>query len=325
MKAGRKLESDREDSPHQLAGGASGCVLRASDFELKLATNPRWTGNLPRMRQTPCQDLIVDVGMNNGDDTGFYLECGFRVVGIEANEALCKQVGARFPEAIRDGRLVILQVAVAAESGQVEFWINEEHPEWSALDVASAARGGHRHRKVIVPAVRFEDLLRKHGVPHYLKVDIENAEHFCLDGSRRVGLPSYLSVEISSDSIVDACRELGYQRFMLVEQSSLLPIDDWSGPLGWTAQLPRILTTHRALPFRLIRKLAGYPRIRALGQRSRRFPGRDFPIGSSGEFGANLMGKWIAADAVKELWRRHQRHWTGHGREFWCDLHAALG
>jgi hypothetical protein len=110
---------------------------------------------------------------------------------------------------------------------------------------------------------------------------------------------------------------------MLVEQSSLLPIDDWSGPLGWTAQFPRILTAHRSWPYRLIRKLVGYQRIRALGQRSRRFPGRDFPIGSSGDFGSNLTGTWVSGDAVKALWHRHYRHWTSHGREFWCDLHAS--
>lgn len=275
------------------------------------------------MNVSPTQDLIFDVGMNNGDDTGFYLECGFRVVAVEAHETLCRQVAARFPEAVGDGRLTIRNVAVAGEAGEVEFWINEEHSEWSALDQASAARGGHRHRKVTVPAVRFGDLFRQHGVPHYLKVDIENADHFCLEAIREVGLPSYLSLELSDEAPIDACRALGYQRFMLVEQSSLLPIDDWSGPLGWKAQFPRILTTHRAWPYRLIRKLVGYQRIRALGQRSRRFPGRDFPIGSSGEFGPNLTGTWISAELVKELWRRHHRHWTSHGREFWCDLHAS--
>ena len=97
------------------------------------------------MNTSPTPDLIFDVGMNNGDDAGFYLECGFRVVAVEANEAFCGQVAARFPEAVRDGRLVIQNVAVAGEPGEVEFWINEDHPEWSALDVASAARGGHRH------------------------------------------------------------------------------------------------------------------------------------------------------------------------------------
>ena len=276
------------------------------------------------MDTSPTQDLVFDVGMNNGDDTAFYLECGFRVVAVEANDALCRQVAARLPKAIASGRLKILNVAVAGDPGQVEFWINEDHPEWSALDVASAARGGHRHRKVKVPAVRFGSLLREHGVPHYLKVDIESADHFCLEGLREVGRPEYLSVEVSDVALVDACRDLGYRRFMLVEQSSLLPIDDWTGPFGWTAQWSRILTAHRAFPFRLIRKLVGYQRIRSWGSRSRRFPGRDFPIGSSGDFGPNLTGTWISADEVKALWHRHHRHWTSHGREFWCDLHAGV-
>lgn len=275
------------------------------------------------MDMSPTPDLVFDVGMNNGDDTAYYLECGFRVVAVEANDALCRQVSGRFPEAIVAGRLTILNVAVAGEPGQVEFWINEDHPEWSALDVASAARGGHRHRKVTVPAVRFADLLRSHGVPHYLKVDIESADHFCLEGLREVGLPDYLSVEVSDVALVDACQALGYRRFMLVEQSSLLPIGECSGLSGWVSQAPRILTAHRAWPFRLIRKLVGYRRIRALGQRSRRFPGRDFPIGSSGDFGRNLTGEWGSAESVKALWHRHHRHWTSHGREFWCDLHAS--
>ncbi len=34
------------------------------------------------MNTSPTPDLIFDVGMNNGDDAGFYLECGFRVVAV---------------------------------------------------------------------------------------------------------------------------------------------------------------------------------------------------------------------------------------------------
>jgi len=54
------------------------------------------------MNTSPTPDLIFDVGMNNGDDAGFYLECGFKVVAVEANEAFCGQVAARFPEAVRE-------------------------------------------------------------------------------------------------------------------------------------------------------------------------------------------------------------------------------
>jgi 16S rRNA A1518/A1519 N6-dimethyltransferase RsmA/KsgA/DIM1 with predicted DNA glycosylase/AP lyase activity len=42
------------------------------------------------------QDLIYDVGMNNGDDTAYYLRRGFRVVAIEADTRLVRCAAERF-------------------------------------------------------------------------------------------------------------------------------------------------------------------------------------------------------------------------------------
>ncbi len=275
------------------------------------------------MSHLPPDPLVFDVGMNNGDDTAFYLEMGCRVVAVEANTALCEQVAARLPGPVRDGRLTILNAAVASEAGEVEFWINEDKPEWSALDRTSAERGGHRNVKVRVQAVRFADVLRQFGIPYYLKVDIENADHFCLEGIRETGLPEFVSVELSNLELLQTYEELGYTQFLLVEQSSLLPVQPWDWLTGWTEQLPRILATHRGLLSRMARKACGYPRIRSWGRRSRRFPNREFPIGSSGGFGRDLPGRWCTGAEIRDLWPRHLKHWTDHGREFWCDLHAA--
>jgi predicted RNA methylase len=41
-------------------------------------------------------DLVYDVGMNNGDDSAFYLRAGFRVVAVEANPLLCRAAESRF-------------------------------------------------------------------------------------------------------------------------------------------------------------------------------------------------------------------------------------
>ncbi|TIL80880.1 MAG: FkbM family methyltransferase, partial [Mesorhizobium sp.] len=41
-------------------------------------------------------DLVYDVGMNNGDDTAYYLHRGFRVVAIEADPDLCNGAVSRF-------------------------------------------------------------------------------------------------------------------------------------------------------------------------------------------------------------------------------------
>jgi hypothetical protein len=56
------------------------------------------------------QDLIYDVGMNNGDDTVYYLRRGFRVVAIEADPRLAKSAAERFRTQISSGQLRILNI-----------------------------------------------------------------------------------------------------------------------------------------------------------------------------------------------------------------------
>ncbi len=43
----------------------------------------------------PVNDLVYDIGMNNGDDTAYYLSLGFRTVAIEANPELVDQPAAQ--------------------------------------------------------------------------------------------------------------------------------------------------------------------------------------------------------------------------------------
>src|SRR5262245_43578507 len=53
-------------------------------------------------------DLIYDVGMEDGTDTGFYLKKGFRVVAVEADPELASRARERFSDEIAAGRLVVL-------------------------------------------------------------------------------------------------------------------------------------------------------------------------------------------------------------------------
>ena len=57
------------------------------------------------LERTFRDDLIIDIGTNNGDDTAYYLEKGFNVVAVEANPSLCATLASRFAAEIRDGRL----------------------------------------------------------------------------------------------------------------------------------------------------------------------------------------------------------------------------
>src|SRR5436305_406896 len=84
--------------------------------------------------------IIFDLGMNNGDDTAFYLSRGFNVVALDANPTLCEQAGQRFQAAINDGRLTILNAAIWDKSGEATFYINLDNDHWSSLDAQWATR-----------------------------------------------------------------------------------------------------------------------------------------------------------------------------------------
>ena len=67
-------------------------------------------------------DLIFDVGCNNGDDTDSLSAKGFQVVAIDADRDLCDQVSRRFAAEITAGRCEVICGAVGERTGDlVEF------------------------------------------------------------------------------------------------------------------------------------------------------------------------------------------------------------
>src|SRR6185436_16484350 len=79
--------------------------------------------------------LVFDLGMNNGDDTAYYLRRGYDVVSVEANPALCDQARRRFAAAIGEGRLQIVHAALSDQEGEATFHINLDNDHWSSLDI----------------------------------------------------------------------------------------------------------------------------------------------------------------------------------------------
>jgi FkbM family methyltransferase len=88
-------------------------------------------------------ELVFNIGMHDGSDTTYYLAAGFRVLAVEADPSLVAQVSRRFPEEIQSGQLIILNVAMAAEEGESEFWINETQSTLNSFNRETTARRGH--------------------------------------------------------------------------------------------------------------------------------------------------------------------------------------
>lgn len=227
-------------------------------------------------------DLIYDVGMHKGEDTEFYLKKGFRVIAIEANPDLCTECERLFPERVQSGQLVIINKAIAEEAGEIEFYINEGRSVWGTADKNWMIRNekqGFPSRVTIVKAVTISEILREHGMPYYMKIDIEGLDHLCISGLQEVDeKPKFVSIESSATTEGDTfyqlslLNDLGYTKFKIIPQHSI------------------------------VNQVCPSP------AREGGYIDHSFPGGSSGLFGEELPGKWMGFDQVRKEYSKIYKH-----------------
>lgn len=179
------------------------------------------------------RDLVFDLGMHRGEDTAFYLAKGFRVVGFEADPALAELCRTRFSAAIRTGNVEIIEGAIAPQSssGRIAFYKNPQKTVWGTIDsdwVERNKRFGRNAIRIEVPVVDLSAAFQAHGIPHYIKIDIEGADHAVLDALRALPeRPRFLSIESEKVSFtkleaeLSLLRSLGYKRFAAVQQAGI--------------------------------------------------------------------------------------------------------
>ena len=276
-------------------------------------------------------DLIYDVGMNNGDDTAYYLHRGYRVVAVEVDPALIEQARVRFASEIRAGRLEIVNLAIGPERQTAPFWICEERSEWNSFDRAIASREGLSCHAVEVQCVPFRDVLRQYGVPSYLKIDIEGHDHYCVADLDPTDLPKYISLEMGQMEPLFKLRDLGYTRFKLITQNdhSQLAVDLFS-TREWLKRQLRPHPSLYQLGGRLAKARSHLPSFWSKERRSAsatptKANGWKFEMGSSGPFGEDTAGTWQTFDDAAYTWLTYQlgrSHYGPPGLWVWHDVHA---
>jgi FkbM family methyltransferase len=265
------------------------------------------------------RNLIYDVGMNNGDDTAYYLHQGYRVVAVEADPALVVDAQERFADAVRDGRLTLLNIGIAAEETRAQFWICEGKSVWNSFDHGVASRNGHQCHAIDLPCRPLRQVFQEHGVPHYLKLSLHGHDHVCLADLDAEDAPSYVSLELARNEgqALDTLLQLaalGYEGFKIIDQTNQRQFQgevDRAGP-------------------RLARRLFNlWRRLRLTGDREETSRPRHgewvFPVGCSGPFGEDTDGTWLSFEQVAYGWQLFLSGRTTHGRpslSLWHDLHA---
>lgn len=172
--------------------------------------------------------LVYDIGAHRGEDSDYYLKLGYRVVAVEANPHLVERLRERFSREIADGTYTLIPNAIGERDAEIAFYVNRNNTAWGTADAAWAERNrlmGADSEVITVRCVRFIDVLRQHGCPHYLKIDIEGADVRCVEDLVEArATPAYISIESSKVSWRALLLEfrmlssLGYNKFKVVDQ-----------------------------------------------------------------------------------------------------------
>ena len=264
-------------------------------------------------------ELVYDVGLHRGEDTAYYLKKGFRVVAFEANPELVVHCRRRFSDEIDSGRLCIVEGAIAPASvGRKVTFYQNPMSIWGTIDDSWVTRNekiGFSSSKLEVDRVDVSDSFREHGIPFFLKIDIEGADTLVLDALRDFDeRPQYVSIESEKVNFADLEAEL-----------------EMLGRLGYTTFRP---VQQRDVPGTVLR--------------TRSLDGREiehvFEPDASGPFGEDLEQPWLSLDEVLHEYRRIFRRyrwvgdnvsvprrilrrllWVGLGYQVgWYDTHASL-
>ena len=242
---------------------------------------------------------------------------GLNVVAVEADPALCSAARRKFAVEEGTGRLVVENLGIASEDGEMEFWVSD-HSVWSSFSRENATKASTHATPIMVPTTRFGHLIDKYGVPYFLKVDIEGNDRLCLEDLANFERPPFLSVELShEDGIIDIelLANLGYSAFRCVRQNDYLQIR------------PDNLRQERFVRQVLSHLGPAAEPVRRLGHRRLKVRGWRFPYGSSGPLPWDLTGRWISREELAMVW--HGLHNAdlelgARGLGEWFDIHASL-
>jgi FkbM family methyltransferase len=255
------------------------------------ASVPEQSIKRPAFAYEPQPNLIVDLGMNDGADTLFYLKKGFSVVALEANPKLTDRASRRFARFIDADTIRILNNGITdASSDPLDFYVNHTRSEWSSFIKDIGARGDKGYSVKKIEMLPIAGLFSKFGTPYYLKIDIEGYDQRIIDALGSLPYrPSFISAEEAGVGMIDALHAIGAVAFKLIDQTNH----------------PLVILPKPPLEGRFCRHY--------------------FVAGSSGPFGDETPGDWMPYEVFRKLYLTEYRSedgvWIG-SNNAWFDIHA---
>jgi FkbM family methyltransferase len=196
-------------------------------------------------------DLVFDVGAHVGDRIASFRRLGARVVALEPQPALARTLRLLYG---RDRAVVIETAAVGRNPGSIDLRVNLDNPTVSsasdafikAADGAPGWQGQQWTKTLRVSVTTLDALIDRHGLPSFIKLDVEGFEVEALAGlTRPVPALSFEFTTIQRDLAaagIDRCAALGFRLYnAALGESQALVHPEWQdahGIASWVAMLP---------------------------------------------------------------------------------------
>jgi hypothetical protein len=145
-------------------------------------------------------------------------------------------------------------VAAGAQTGTIKLMLNIDNPTVATasgrfVQAASGVPGWSQEkwtRAIVVPATTLDALIDRHGIPAFVKIDVEGLEADVLAGfTRPVPALSFEFTTIQPDvalASISRCADLGFDRFnAIIGEHHILVHPDWLSAkevAAWLAALP---------------------------------------------------------------------------------------
>ena len=212
----------------------------------RAAAMDRFYGNFVRPG-----DLVFDVGAHIGDRVASFQRLGARVVAVEPQPSMVTALRLLYG---RSRSVVIEALAVGREPGRARMLINVDNPTVSSVspafvEAAHGAPGWESQRwseTADVAVTTLDALIAKHGVPAFIKLDVEGFEAEALSGlSQAVPALSFEFTTIQRDiglACIERCSAMGYGRFNAALGESQTLIGEWMDAQDiarWLMELPQ--------------------------------------------------------------------------------------
>tara|TARA_Y100000768_G_scaffold387635_1_gene379577 strand:+ start:1888 stop:2661 length:774 start_codon:yes stop_codon:yes gene_type:complete len=140
--------------------------------------------------------IIYDLGACTGENLNYYLSKADQVIALEANPENCKNIQKKFSKEIQEKKLILINCIVGIDPNiNVEnFYVHKTNYLLGQFPVPNDP---DNFKKVQVNYIDILELLKKYGIPYYIKIDLEEYDHIILERilSHKVKV-DYISSEI---------------------------------------------------------------------------------------------------------------------------------